>query len=186
MLQFLLLAIENKEDKLIFEEIYEKYRDISMRRALKLLNDHRFDAEDAFQVAWIQIAQNIDKLKCHNDAAIASYIMKTIEFKAIDVANKNHEYQDHVAPIEINPKKYVSDDLLYLVCSKEQNETIVHVLQNMDEKYRDILILTYLHGFSVKSIAKQLKIKEKTVWTRLYRGKAVLIEELTKRGITNE
>lgn len=185
MLPILLLTIENKDDRLIFEEIYHKYKDASMRRALKLLNDHPFDAEDAFQIAWIQIAQNIDKIKCRDDAAIATYIMKTVEYKAINVANENHKYH-HIEPSELNPKDYISDDLMYLVCSRERHEVIVDVLNHMNDKYKDIMILTYLHGFDVKSIAKQLGIKEKTVWTRLYRGKAVLIEELKKRGITNE
>lgn len=186
MLQILLLTIDKKEDRLIFEEIYHKYKDASMRRALKLLKDHPFDAEDAFQIAWIQIAQNIDKIKCRDDAAIATYIMKTIEFKAIDIANENHKYQDYIESSGINPKEYISDDLMYLVCSRERHEVIVDVLNHMNDKYKDIMILTYLHGFDAKSIAKQLGIKEKTVWTRIYRGKSILVEELKKRGIRNE
>ena len=186
MLQILLSTIETQEDKLIFEEIYEKYKSVSMRRALKILNGNQFDAEDAFQKAWIQISQNLHKLKSRNEAAVSTYIIKTIEFKALDISNENREYQKYLESAEINPKEYISDDLMYLVCSREQLENIVNVFENMDDKYREIMMLTYLQGFDVKSIAKQLNIKEKTVWTRLYRGKAILIEELKKRGITND
>lgn len=186
MLQILLLTIENNHEKLIFEEIYHKYKKASMRRALKLLNQNQYDAEEAFQKAWIQISQNLHKLKSRDHSAIATYIMKTIEFKAIDVANENKDYQKCLEPLEVNPKEYISDDLMYLVCSRERYEIIVDAFEHMDEKYRDIMMLTYLHGFDAKSIAKQLNIKEKTVWTRLYRGKAILIEELKERGVTNE
>ena len=186
MLLILLSTIENNQDKLIFDDIYKKYKDATMRRALKMLNNHHFDAEDAFQKAWIQISQNLHKIKSRDDAAISTYIMKTIEYKAIDVANSNIKFHEYIDPCDLNPEEYVSDDLVYLVCSKERHETIVEILNNMDDKYKDIMILTYLHEFDAKSIAKQLNIKEKTVWTRLYRGKAILIEEFKKRGIHNE
>lgn len=186
MLPILLLTIEDQEDKLIFENLYDKYKDATMRRALKLLNDHQFDAEDAFQRAWSQISMNIDKIKCREEAAIATYIMKTIEFKAIDIANKNKKYRKCFDSTNRTPQEVVSDELVYLVCGRVQCETIVKVLQAMDDKYKDIMMLTYLYGFDVKTIAEQLNMKEKTVWTRLYRGKALLIEELKKRGVTDE
>ena len=186
MLPILLWTIENNEDQLVFEEIYKKYKSASMRRALKMFKGNRFDAEEAFQKAWIQISQNLYKLKNCDDTAISTYIMKTIEFKVFDVANENREYRKYLEQAELNPKEYISDDLMYLVCSNERLEAIVNVFKNMDDRYRDIMMLTYLHGFDAKSIAEQLNIKEKTVWTRLYRGKAILIKELKKRGITNE
>ena len=186
MLFILLSTIEDHKDRLDFEEIYIKYKSASMRRALRMLNGNQFDAEDAFQKAWIQISQNLHKLKNCDETAISTYIMKTIEFKALDVMNENQEYRKYLQSTEVNSKEYISDDLIYLVCCHESIENIVSVLEDMDDKYRDIMILTYLHGFDAKSIAKQLNIKEKTVWTRLYRGKAILIEELKKRGIPND
>ncbi len=186
LLFILLSTIENRDDRLIFDDIYHKYKGATMRRALKVLNYNHFDAEDAFQKAWIQISQNLDKIKCREDAAVAAYIMKTVEFKAIDVAKSNLKFRADTEPSELCIEECVSDDLFYLVCSRERYETIVSVLNGMDDKYKDIMILTYLHGFEVKSIAGQLGIKEKTVWTRLYRGKLILIEELKKRGIHNE
>ncbi|MBQ8496052.1 MAG: sigma-70 family RNA polymerase sigma factor [Clostridia bacterium] len=186
MLQILLLTIENDDDKLIFEEIYHKYKKASMRRALKLLNNNKYDAEDAFQKAWLQISQYLNRLESHDDSVIATYIMKTIEFKAIDVANENNEYRGKLEPAEINPQEYISDDLMYQVCNRERHEMIVKVIHSMNEKYKDIMIMAYLQGFDVKSIAEQLNINEKTVWTRLYRGKNILVEELKKRGIYHE
>ena len=110
MLPILLSTIDNYEDQLVFEEIYTKYKAASMRRALKMLNGKQFDAEDAFQKAWIQISQNLHKLKSHDEAAISTYIMKTIEFKVIDVVNENNEYRKYLEPAEVNPKEYISDD----------------------------------------------------------------------------
>ena len=56
MLFILLSTMEDHKDRLDFEEIYIKYKSASMRRALRMLNGNQFDAEDAFQKAWIRIS----------------------------------------------------------------------------------------------------------------------------------
>ncbi len=51
------------------------------------------------------------------------------------------------------------------------------LLNQMDEKYRIVLVLYYVEGFKIKEIAELLDIKENTVKTRLKRGKASLKKE---------
>lgn len=51
------------------------------------------------------------------------------------------------------------------------------LLNQMDEKYRVVLVLYYVEGFKIKEIAELLDIKENTVKTRLKRGKASLKKE---------
>lgn len=51
------------------------------------------------------------------------------------------------------------------------------LLDQMDEKYRVVLVLYYVEGFKMKEIAELLDIKENTVKTRLKRGKASLKRE---------
>lgn len=51
------------------------------------------------------------------------------------------------------------------------------LLDQMDEKYRVVLVLYYVEGFKIKEIAKLLDMKENTVKTRLKRGKASLKKE---------
>ena len=41
----------------------------------------------------------------------------------------------------------------------------------MDTKYRDVLFLKYIYGYSVKEIADMLDISESNVTTRLNRGR---------------
>ena len=43
--------------------------------------------------------------------------------------------------------------------------------------YRDVLSLHFRYGMKAKEIAKQLNIPEKTAFTRLERGKAIVIEK---------
>lgn len=186
MLFVLLSMLENAEDELIFDDIYERYREATFRRALNLLNHNYHDAEDAFQMAWIKIAKNMKKIKTRNEHAIATYIMKTVEFKAINVANSNVEWMEGIEKLAANPEDRVSDDLLFTVCSKDKCKAIEEILHGMEDKYRDIMIFFYLYDLSARSIAEHMGINEKTVRTRLYRGKEILLEELKERGIHNE
>ena len=47
-------------------------------------------------------------------------------------------------------------------------------IKKLDDKYRDILLLKYVYGYSMKEIAKMLKITETNVSTRLERGRKQL------------
>ncbi len=51
------------------------------------------------------------------------------------------------------------------------------LLEQMDEKYRVVLVLYYVEGFKIKEIAELLDMKENTVKTRLKRGKTSLKRE---------
>lgn len=186
MLQFLISTLEDSNDELVFEEIYYKYKDATMRRALWLLNNNHFDAEEAFQLTWLQISRSIGKIKTRNERAISTYIMKTLEFKVIDVAKSNNKWREGNDRLTIGKNEYISDDILYLICAKEKQERIIKVLNSMEEKHRDVMILFYLHGLTVRVIAEHMGLNENTVWKRLYRGKYIFVKKLKQEGIYDE
>ena len=55
----------------------------------------------------------------------------------------------------------------------------------MDEKHRCVLTLKYKNIKKPKEIAVMLGLKEKTVYTRISRGEAELINALKKEGVAN-
>lgn len=177
-----LALIETENGKLDFEKIYRKYEESTFRRALYLLRGNRYDAEDAFQDAWWKIAINIDGIKTRNEQAISTYIMTTLEYSAVNVANKNKKWRKMSEKMELEPKEYVSDDLLFGLCARESYENIVSVIESMDEIYRDILLMAFVHGLPIKKIAENLNLNVKTVWSRFYRGKYILTELLKEKG----
>ena len=50
------------------------------------------------------------------------------------------------------------------------------MLEPLDEKYRVILILYYMDGFTIRDIAEILDMKEPTVKSRLQRGRKQLAD----------
>jgi len=186
MLSLFLMLLDDENDKLTFEMLYSKYKDAGLRRALRLLNNNQFDAEDALQRAWVTVYRNFDKLKTKNEHVIATYLFETIKYKAIAVASDNKKWGTETEKMISEEFENVSDDLLFEICAKEKQETINKVFCNLDETYRDVLIFHFLNGLSIKEIASQIGVNEKSVWTKLYRGKKILADKLKKVGIVNE
>lgn len=181
-----LALVENEGNKLDFEEIYYKYKDATFRRVLRLLNNNHYDAEEAFQNAWCKIAKNIGGIRTRSERAISTYIMTTVEYSAIDIANQNKEWNRIYTDLELNPEEYVSDDLVFDLCATERYNNIVKVIENMDKTYRYIMLMVLVHEMPIKTIAQHLNLKEQTVWTRFYRGKYILMELLKEEGLADE
>jgi len=60
---------------------------------------------------------------------------------------------------------------------KEERETVVKLLLQLPERYRDILYLYHYRQLSYAEIAQLLELPLKTVETRLYRGKSLLKQQ---------
>ena len=50
------------------------------------------------------------------------------------------------------------------------------VLETLDSKYRLVVLLYYMEGFSVREISDALDMKESTVKSRLHRGRKQIAE----------
>lgn len=61
---------------------------------------------------------------------------------------------------------------------ERQNVEFLETLNKIDEKYRIVLVLYYVEGFSIKEIAKLLDMKEVTVKARLQRGRKRYAEQI--------
>jgi len=73
------------------------------------------------------------------------------------------------------------DDFLNDIISRERYDQIVEVVKSMDEKYSIPLFFYLVQEFPPKKIAEVLGVPEKTVYTRISRGKRILAELLEKR-----
>jgi RNA polymerase sigma-70 factor (ECF subfamily) len=70
------------------------------------------------------------------------------------------------------------EDFIKQICIREQYQAVVAAVAQMDERYSTTLSLRYVDNLSVKEIAVLLGIEEKSVYTRIERGKRKLLEKL--------
>lgn len=90
--------------------------------------------------------------------------------------NAERRYQEHLSPNQ--EKLYVSKEKEYFpvvmdiqqLLDNVENEQLLHVLLESDKKTLQILLLK-IWGFSVREIAVQTGVPEKTIYTRMDRLK---------------
>ena len=185
MLSFLLMICDD-DDKEKVEHIYKKYRRDMLKYAkvqLKKMNvpDHEMEAEDVVQAAFLKISRYIKKIQFDmGEGAVKSYVFAIVLNEAINSSN------EYVATVNIDDCFEVSteDEFFEQLPIKEDYEKVMKAIEKLDDKYRYTLMLRYTHDMSVKEISQLLGLPEKTVYTRLERGRKQLLALLEKEGIS--
>ena len=176
MLAFLLM-ICGDDIKEKIEHIYKTYHRDMLRYAkgqLKKMNvpDYEAEAEDVVQNAFLKITRYSERIRFdRGDDAVKSYVFAIVLNEAINNAN------EYTATVNIDDCFEVSteDEFFEQLPIKEDYEKVIQAIQRLDDKYRYTLMLHYTHDMSVKEIAKLMGIPEKTVYTRLERGRTQLL-----------
>jgi len=164
-----LAMIDSPNDKIKFESIYNKYRFLMLHVAEQILHNHH-DAEDAVHQAFISIIENLNKISDLNSPKTRSYIVVITERKAIDILRQNNRRRT----VELN------EETAGVEFPFDHDHPIATAITKIPPHYREILMLRYHNGFSVKEIASILNISGSGVRKLLGRAKAALQEELEK------
>ena len=125
-------------------------------------------AQETFLIAW----KKLDELRDNEN--IAAWLC-TI---ARNLVNRSHRKQTIATDqlVEENPSTAASPEQELL--RKEQSELIWSAIGNLDEKYRETLVLYYRSGQSVHEIASVQNLTEETVRQRLLRARQSLKSQL--------
>ncbi len=157
-------------DKTAFDELYEKYH-LQLYRNAFLITGDQMDAEDVLQNTFVTAWRNIKKLK--NPESLKYWLFRIMtreawkagrskEIPDAEIVSKADEYQwkyeDHTDPAE----------------SFSDRDRIITALHMLDIKHREVIILFYYEGMSVKEIASSLGCFEGTVKSRLNTAKRKL------------
>jgi len=152
------------------ETAYDLYADTLYRVALSHLQSDE-DAQDAVQDVFIKyinsspIFRDSDHEKAWFIRSVINRCHDLLRYKKV----RNHITLDEIAEI-------TSD-------TSENNlqQEVMLLLSQIDEKYKSVIILHYLEGYSVKEVSSILKISESSVKMRLVRGremmKSIIIKE---------
>lgn len=134
-----------------------------------ILHNHQ-DAEDALQISLEIIYRYFYKIKDEIEKKCVGYMIVIIRNESIDLFNTRKKIL--VANEDVMDRKH------FMQRENEngflKNQELKEAIKKLDDKYRDILLLKYIYGYSMKEIAKMLKITETNVSTRLERGRKQL------------
>ena len=179
MLQFLLtLTDESNHGKI--EHIYNTYHDYMMRYAVsKLKNEGRtnfvYDAEDAVQNTFMKITKYIDAIDfSRGEKDVKNYCLAILSTEIRNVLSYNQEN------FEIDEEICVEIEYNFIeeLEMREKYDEVVEAIITLDERYSSTLFLALCKEMSPNAIADMMGLTVKTVYTRLARGKIILLDLL--------
>lgn len=179
MLQFLLtLTDEDNHSKV--ESIYNTYYDLMMKYALSKFNtlqsaNCQYDAEDAVQSTFIKIVKYINNFDfSRGEHDVKSYVFSILNNEICNILNESkNSFEDLEEFCVENEYNFLEE-----IEIQEKYIDVVKTIENLDEKYSTTLYLVFCKGLSVNQITEIMGISPKTIYTRLSRGKKLLIDSL--------
>ncbi|MFH0840922.1 MAG: sigma-70 family RNA polymerase sigma factor [bacterium] len=185
--------VENKTDEELVKLTLENqnyFAEIIQRYEQKLLNYIRRisnlgeEAEDVLQEVFIKVYQNLNgfdpKLK------FSSWIYRITHNQVISNYRKN-KARPHglLLEMEEGSLENIADEFNFIekIEQKKLRENIIKVLDKMDLKYKEVLVLKFLEEKDYKEISDILKKPMGTVASMINRAKKQFQEELDKSNI---
>ncbi len=183
MLTFL-LSITEESNQSKTEHIYKTYHDDMIRFARYRLRkagciNFELDAEDAVQNAFVKIIKYISVINFDApEKAIKSYIFSIVANEANCIISERVFDKS----IDDCPELASDEDFWEKIDLKLYYKEVVEEIKRMDERYSIPLYLHYCREMSVKEISALIGIPEKSVYTRLSRGRKLLLKNISMEG----
>lgn len=143
-----------------FEKLMQGQMQSMYKTAWAMLGNDE-DVADSIQETILTCYEKIGQLK--TDAYFHAWLIRILINKCNDLLRKRSRTQLMEEPIEIA----VTEDAY-------ENAEWKEVLRVLDEKYRVVVILYYIEGFSTVDISKILGLSKSAVRSRLLRAKKQL------------
>lgn len=169
--------------------LVEKYEKKLLNYILRITNISYEDAENLLQDIFLKIYTNINSY--NSDYSFSSWIYRIAHNYTIDYYKKNRNKQN------VNLNSWDDKDINFLellesdenieknIINKELILKIKKILNSLDIKYREILILKFLEEKNYKEISDILKIPEWTVATLINRWKKQFKQKAEEQNLIN-
>ena len=176
-----------KEVADMLREMYKNHRDVMFAEAKEILGDYAL-AEDAVQQAFLKLIKKFENFQTGDFEITRSFLRIVVKNVAIDMYNSrnkngsNCEYIDEFKNDEVctcSLTKTPCDEVI----EKESNNRIYEIIRKLPQKYRDVLILEKIYGYSQREIAEILNISYDAVKKRMERAKKKVKDGLRKEEL---
>lgn len=148
-----------------FEQTYDQYVDILYRIAYSYMN-HKEDAEDVIQEVFTKYMCGFHLYR--NEEHKKAWLIRVTINQCHDAIRKNR-YRIHAPLEEVKEVAGQENEIL-----QELRETLNH----LPNKYKDIVLLHYLEGYTVEEVSHMLGLSNSAVKMRLRRSREWMKKEL--------
>ena len=168
-----------------FAEIISRYTDKLNRYLYKFLSNSE-DVEDLLQDIFIKCFVNIKSFD--TDQRFSPWIYRIAHNEAINLIKKNSKipfsfdiFDETLSFIHPKAKENSEDEAERKIIKSHLDE----ILNDIDKKYKEIIVLYFYEDLSYKDISDILKIPISLVGVRIQRGKEQVKKAFEKKGIQN-
>ena len=147
-----------------FELLVEKHAD-TVTRICYVNLENRADAEDAWQNVFLKLFRN-EKIRRKPDCEIRKWLVTVSLNECRDIKRK------------LFHRNHYDIDELSVSYSEDFDKELIWAIRNLPTKYRQVIQLYYIEGYSVSEISQILSANENTIKSRLKRGRDLLKGEL--------
>ncbi len=178
VLVFALSLIETEADQSRFTNIYNTYCKQMLFTAQRVLHDP-YLAEDAVQEALIGIAKRIRSIP-EEPRVERAYVLTAAKNAALSLLPEVKKWD---VTLDIDETD-VSDDMLFEQVVLLQDYALLRrAMAQLPQRYREVLMLVYVQGQSVRDAARLLCRPQGTIRQQLRRGKHALLALCRKEGL---
>lgn len=164
------------QDASFFEYIVTRYEAKLTRYLIRLGVRNKEDREDVLQEVFLKVYKNLNDFD--TSLAFSSWIYRIAHNEAISAFRKRHvRPEGHLVDVD--------DEHLYDIVGTEEkpdelfakrvnSEVLRQAIDELPEKYRDVIVLRFFEHKEYEEISDILKIPVSTVGTLIHRGKRSL------------
>ena len=186
MIAELIQSIENEEERQVVETIYKLYFKPMMAKAYGILKNHH-DAEDAVQETFYRISCHVQSFmnpQAEDTVALISIYTRNVAISMYNRKKKQQTIFDMKQDVDDVP---AADDgewnsMEELVINRETVGMVRSAINQLDDMYRDVILLKYYYHMRNVYIGKLLDMDNNTVNGRIFRAKKMLRKRLEEEG----
>jgi RNA polymerase sigma-70 factor (ECF subfamily) len=156
-----------------FEQIVDKYRTMVAKIIVGMLGN-RADADDVGQETFLRFYRSMHQYK--GDASLGTYLTRIAINLSLNELKRRTSHR--WLSLEEKHESFHADDRSYQ--DKDNTEVVEKALAQLDIKYRTVVVLRIMQGFSTKETAGLLDLPLGTVLSRLARAQEKLKPILQK------
>jgi RNA polymerase sigma factor (sigma-70 family) len=168
-----LVERSRRQDANAFGELVARHQQLVFGVALARCHDPAL-AEDVAQEAFVAAWRDLGRLRdADRVGPWVAGIARNLASNAVRVRDRREQI---ALPVELDAPSPRDEAL-----EREDRELIQRALEAVPEPHRETLVLYYMHGESIATIATALGIREDLVKQRLSRGRKALRDSIAER-----